>query len=177
MRWRKAQAWYLDLVAGMLIFIVGLVIFFNANTNIERNSKLLFEELSQDANGISSQMLTPGYPNGWDIQNVELIGVVDNGKINPQKWSEFQSIPYNLTKRLLGVSSEYLVFIEENNKSIARLEGVCAIGFEQAIPEVDADGNCMNQSMESISHQSLSRKERHAFLESRTVSVVVFSWA
>ncbi|HLD87506.1 MAG TPA: hypothetical protein VJB12_05600 [Candidatus Nanoarchaeia archaeon] len=46
---RKAQAWYLDLVAGMFIFIAGLIVYYYANTNLSYDDKEIYDDISRDA--------------------------------------------------------------------------------------------------------------------------------
>ena len=173
---RKAQAWYLDLVAGMFIFIAGLIVYYYANTNLSYDDKEIYDDISRDAESIASLLLTPGYPLDWDSETVEQIGVVTGQELDEGKWLQFSAIPYNESRRLLGTQNEFFAFLAEKNESIINITSLCGIGDPSVIAGKDSDGNCLPISLEEVRFADLAKKERYILHNGRVAKAVVYLW-
>ena len=154
---KGGQAWYLDLVAGMLIFIIGLVAYYHANINISHDDIEGYGDLLRNADSIEAMLMTPGYPDGWNASTVEQIGVVDDHRLRPENWARFSGIPYNQSKSIFGTPYDFAAFVEEINGTVANVSGACAVGYPSVIV------GCQNIDMGMVSYKSLARKERYAF--------------
>jgi len=109
---KKSQAWGIDLIIAITIFLTGIIIFYFYSINSSEELK----SLSYDGNNIASSILSEGYPALWNTENVEKIGILSNGKINETKLENFYllaSSSYNKTKMLLNTRSEYYFFLAE----------------------------------------------------------------
>lgn len=137
LRNRKAQAWYMDLVAGIFIFVIGLVTYYYANTNISNENQELFNDISREADAVSSQLLTSGYPPQWDNATVQKIGVAEGNRLDEQKWLRFSQMPYEESRKTLGTGFEFFVFVEGEEENITNILGVCGIGHPLVNATID----------------------------------------
>ena len=114
----KAQVWGIDIMVGVVIFTAAIIAallylaqFYDANSGE-------FNDLANDANTISSSLLSGGYPDDWNSSDAVMAGLTnDNMRLNETKWGNFSAMGYSMSKRLLGTRNDYLVFFvdEENN--------------------------------------------------------------
>lgn len=114
---KKAQIWGLDLVVAVAIFSISLSIFYFYALNGKAEVFEKIELLSYDAKQISQSILSSGYPEDWNEQNVVEIGLTTDGKLNETKIGRFYNMTqndYNETKRLLKTSNDYYFFLDEN---------------------------------------------------------------
>ena len=170
---RKAQAWYLDLVGGMLIFIIGIVAYHHANVNLSGEDAERYGGLLSEADSIAAMLMTPGYPEDWSDATVEQIGVVSSHRLDAGKWLNFSGIPYNRSKVLLGARHEFFAFVEEKNGSAANISGVCGVGN----PLVSqATQGCLPANMQGTAYSDLARRDRYALHDGRVVKMVVYIW-
>lgn len=113
---KKAQAWGIDLMIAVIIFAAGILIFFVYTLNSSRQESAL-ENLRYEGSVVSSVLLSPGSPAGWNESNVISIGIADNGKINETKLASFYAISvsdYQKSKSLLSTKYDYYFLLNEN---------------------------------------------------------------
>jgi hypothetical protein len=114
---QKAQIWGIDLIVGVIIFSIGILIFFIYSVNQTSESKENLEELSYDGEIILDSLLSEGYPDNWDSMNVIKIGILNNEKINETKLMKFYNLTktdYPKTKSIFGSRYDYYFFMNEN---------------------------------------------------------------
>jgi len=129
MRKIKAQIWFTDFVIGTLIFTVTLIVYYSYIANISKQDTLVAEDLIGNAEFVSTSLLLSGFPNDWDNTTVQSIGITnDNQRINKTKILNFEKLPYNKTKKLLGTIYDYFVFFTNENDTLINVEGICGIG-------------------------------------------------
>lgn len=137
----KAQVWFMDFVVAMVIFSFVLISYYLYTTNISKQDYAAMDTLVSDAKTISSTLTTGGSPDGWDSENVEIIGFTDNyNRIDNEKFNEFMKINYNKTKKLLGTTYDYLLFFVNESGDVQNVEGYCGtdIGEVEIIYDVAA---------------------------------------
>ena len=114
---KKAQGWGIDLMIAVVIFSIGLTVFFIYSLNSPGEGKENIELLFYDGEIIANTLLSPGYPKGWDEENVINIGITTNGKINETKLERFYNLAednYEKTKLLFNTKYDYYFFISES---------------------------------------------------------------
>ena len=67
---QKAQAWGIDLMAAMTIFIVAITVFFVYSLNQSGEARSIIEDLNYDGKIFSNDLTSEGYPDDWVEANV-----------------------------------------------------------------------------------------------------------
>lgn len=131
---KKAQAWGLDLIIALVIFIIGVVAFYTFMLN-NSSSDEIFSAMKSEGEAISDSLLTEGAPIDWEVSNVNSIGITSENGINESKAWRFYNLSesdYPRTKLIFNLKDEYLVYFSENlsyNGSI-----ISSIGKEPTNP-------------------------------------------
>jgi hypothetical protein len=127
---KRAQAWGFDLVAGLSIFIVGILVFFLYSLNYSNQGDATLKELEYEASAVGDSLLSNGivndagvpkedYHSGWDIDDVQKVGILSEGKINETKLKYFYQMSdsstgeYIKVKSLLNIKNEFWVDFSE----------------------------------------------------------------
>ncbi|MCK5449916.1 hypothetical protein KAI32_03550 [Candidatus Pacearchaeota archaeon] len=116
---KRAQIWGLDILAGMVLFLIGLMIFFTYSLNQPGEAQDNFEFLFYDGKIIADNLMSPGYPLDWNSSNVITLGISSDDKINETKLERLYEMiyvenNYTLTKNILNTQYEYYFFLDQN---------------------------------------------------------------
>lgn len=136
---RKAQAWGMDLMVAVIIFMIAIVSFFLYTLNNPREGTEAIDELRYDARIISESIMSAGYPSGWELSadpggTVKTIGVLNSfneNRINDDKLEEFYNLAvsdYDKTKALFNTKFEYFVSLSSGDMDVGG--GVSGIGLD-----------------------------------------------
>ena len=113
---KKAQAWGFDLMIASVIFTGAIVTFFIFSLNTPSESNEIILSLERQGDLVANSLLSEGYPPNWNSQDVAVIGLLTDNKINESKLSSFYDLSisnYQKTKSLFGISSNYLINLSE----------------------------------------------------------------
>jgi len=115
---KKAQAWGIDLMIAMIIFTVGIVIFYFYALNAPGEAKETMESLSYDGKIIMNTIFSEGYPLDWNPGNVVNIGILSDNKIDETKLENFDAMTgtdddYDRTKILFNTRYDYYFFLDD----------------------------------------------------------------
>jgi len=118
---RKAQAWSLDFIVGLVIFAAAIIFYFIYSGDVFNYPEADLDELRVEASSISSALMTPGYPPGWNSSNVIRIGISEDG--SRISWAKLQNLNeialnYSRMKYLLKVRNDFQITITDDNSSI-----------------------------------------------------------
>ncbi|MBS3099536.1 hypothetical protein J4462_04950 [Candidatus Pacearchaeota archaeon] len=116
MKAKKAQAWGFDLIIATVIFLAGLIFFFVYVLNFPTEREEVFNSLVYEGEIIGDSLLSEGFPENWQINDVIAIGILSAGVVNDTKWKQFYDLTnsdYQKSQRLLNVENHYYVFFEE----------------------------------------------------------------
>ena len=114
---KRAQAGGFDLMVAVIIFTFGIVVFFIYSINQPAEAKETLEKLSYDGKIITDSILSEGYPENWDENNVIKTGILTDNKINQTKLDRFYSLTqtdYQKTKQLFNTIYDYYFFLDED---------------------------------------------------------------
>lgn len=114
---KRAQAWGFDLIAGTMIFLAGMMLFYFYTINYSGGEGEILNVLHQEGELISDTLLSEGSPFNWDSSNVAKIGLLSGNKINETKWNYFKSLNYNSTRVLFRIRNEYYVYFDEDESN------------------------------------------------------------
>ncbi len=114
---KKGQTWSTDAVVAVAMFILAVIMLYYlsgpAATN--RQSEKLQSEADKLPTTLSSQ------------QNLSAI-FIHGSKIDEQKLSEAISLSYDNLKSLLGVQSDFCIYLEDEKGNIVPMDGKVGIG-------------------------------------------------
>lgn len=126
----RGQIWSLDLMAGLALFLVGIMIFFIYSLNQPTQAKETLDLLRYDGNIILDNLLSQGYPLDWDSSSAVTLGITTDSKINQTKLENlYQMIytqsNYTKTKILFNTQYDYYFFLDQNMTiSSTSIEGI-----------------------------------------------------
>jgi hypothetical protein len=162
----KGQIWSLDLMAGIALFLVGILIFFIYTLNQPSQAKETLELLTYDGKIIADNLLSEGYPSNWTPSTAITIGITSSSKINQTKLETlYQMIytdnDYTRTKNLFNTEYEYYFFLEEN--MTAGGNSIEGIGKPGATPE-------------NINAKNLIKITRYTIYQNKTTPLYLYIW-
>ncbi|NCN99132.1 hypothetical protein COU62_00560 [Candidatus Pacearchaeota archaeon CG10_big_fil_rev_8_21_14_0_10_35_219] len=110
---KRGQAWGFDLMVASVIFITGIIIFFLYSLNYPTETQENLNALFYQGNRIANDLLSEGYPPGWNTTNVVKIGILSNEEINQTKLEMFNQLDYTNTKYLFNTRYDYFINFSE----------------------------------------------------------------
>lgn len=138
MNGNKAQAWFADFAIAIVIFSFVIIAYYSYTANISKQDSIVLDDVISDSKLVSSSLLSKGFPDSWNNETVQRIGITNNEqKLDDEKVAEFGGLPYNRTKNLLGISYDYLVFFLNGSNSLVNVNGVCHAGLPLQDPKYD----------------------------------------
>ena len=120
-RSKKAQAWSLDVVVAIVIFMAGVIILYVYAINYVNQGGQQLDDLLYQGNTAAELLL------GDDE-----LGLVSNGKINQDKLNDFYASDYKLKKMRLGVKDDFY-FILPNLEVNGTLVGYAGLMNSTAV--------------------------------------------
>jgi hypothetical protein len=156
---KQAQIWGLDVLSALTIFFIGIMIFFIYSLNQPGESRETFELLSYDGKIITDNLMSPGYPENWEADNVVTLGITSNNKINETKLEKIYNMDYTQTKQLFNTIYDYYFFFDEKITSLD-VEGIGKPGATK----------------DNIEAKNLIKITRFTIYQNKTVPLYVYIW-
>ena len=124
----KAQAWSMDFVVSISIFLLvfSIVVFSWNYINIQNTDRTLFSEMQVSGLDISDILIrVPGNPENWNETNVLSIGLASSENVlNKTKVEQFVNMDYGITKNILGLPDmEYYFAVQHLNGTVMEYNG------------------------------------------------------
>ena len=161
---KKAQAWGVDLTIAVIIFSVGIVVFFIYSVNFSGEAKENLDSLSYEGDVLFNSLLSEGYPQDWSLNSVVKIGILDNDRINETKLEMFYNLAkddYQKTKSIFNTRFDYYFFMNEN--MTINSKGVSGIGK----PGINKD---------NINAKNLIKITRFTIYREKPVTTYLYIW-
>lgn len=139
---RKAQIWYFDLTIALGIFLVVFVFAINFINSSYFNDAQISNKVIDEAKRVSNNLLHTGIPEDWTSEGVISIGLTSNDRIDLTKLSEFKNLTeedYAFAQTLFGISSDFLIFFEDNDGVLLNLSGDTYFGKQGYTPQLALD--------------------------------------
>jgi hypothetical protein len=105
MRQKNAQTWSIDLIMGVIIFMLIIAIFY---AFLSTNTKPKLEQLKDDALITSKK----------NANNAETLGLVKEGIISEARFDELCDMPYEELKRELGIENDVCIYLEDEQGNV-----------------------------------------------------------
>jgi len=131
---RRAQIWTLDLFIALIIFLGGIIFFFQfvVSTPVSQTDSL--DTLQLNADLLSNYILSQGQPHNWTAQTVTRVGLLQGDqRINETLLVQAAGINYTVLKTLLGVNRDFFVYFEDEDGKIINFGGNIGIGSNQVV--------------------------------------------
>ncbi len=153
-------------MAGLALFLVGIMVFFIYSLNQPSQAKENLEILSYDAKIVADSLLSKGYPEDWSTNNVEVLGLTTDNKINQTKLENIYSMiyiqnNYTKTKNLLNTQYDYYFFLDQNMTiSSTSIEGIGKPGTTR----------------QNVNARDLVRITRFIVYQNKTTPLYLYLW-
>jgi hypothetical protein len=135
---KKTQLWYLDFIFAVTMFTLILIMGFRyiANSHLipgkETDSVLL------EADIISQSLMTSGIPVNWTVDYVIVPGITTHNILNLTKIESLKNLTcsnYTHLKYMMGIKSDFIIYFEDQNRTILNLTNQSFIGRPGYTPE------------------------------------------
>jgi hypothetical protein len=127
---REGQVWYTDFIVAVMIFTIALVIYFEYVNNLSQEEESKLGEMLMSAKLVSNNLMSSGYPSDWNQSNAEIIGIVDNKRINQTKIEKFYNMSHDTAKFDLGITNNYYFYVQDQEGNKININGKNATGSE-----------------------------------------------
>ena len=107
-KYKKAQVWTTDFSLSLLIFVISVVLFGRAVSNLSLVTGENLNELVVEGRSVSDALTSQGYPINWTEGNVKRIGLMEQGKkLDNEKLQKLLNMSYQDTREILGMDYDY----------------------------------------------------------------------
>lgn len=116
----KAQTFSFDFFIALTIFLISfslIMIFWNF-TNSQIQEKKILEELMDSAFSLSEIFFTEGVPKYWNLDNVKVIGLMNENRLNQTKLNFLNDIGYENLKKTLNFDFDFIFKIKNQSEPI-----------------------------------------------------------
>ena len=104
MKRKKAQSWSIDIILGVIVFLVAFFVFFIA---LGEDPTGKINRLKEEASSIIRQLVSG-----------EETRIVDGMEVNVSKTSKLKDTQYDELKRKFRVDSDFCIYVEDNKGNI-----------------------------------------------------------
>ncbi|HIH32200.1 TPA: hypothetical protein HA235_05820 [Candidatus Woesearchaeota archaeon] len=142
----KSQTWTIEFILAFLIFSAAFIMSIKTIVNIYGNDDLSL--VIKEAELISEQLTSEGYPSNWDNDTLIRIGLMSNGSLNPEKLNRFYNLNYNYAKSSFATQYNYFVFFSNSNGNLPlfyyandslTIEQGCGSGYNSIVKSYDTE--------------------------------------
>ena len=139
----RAQVWYSDFIIAIVIFGLVIALVYKFMPNVRDQDLDSIEAAYNDAKDISGTLLTEGYPEYWNEEDVISIGITkaDHAldKRKADMLGNLSELDYYKAKARLGIRSDFLIYFEDAS-GLRKVGDRYVIGHSAASVSTDAIG-------------------------------------
>lgn len=163
---KRAQIWGIDLLAGMALFLVGIVILFTYSLNQPDEARENFDFLFYDGGIIANNLMSSGYPTSWNSDDVITLGISNDNRIDESKLEKIYDMVYvdnnySLTKSLFHTQYDYYFFLDQN----------------MTINSVEVDGiGKPGVTRDNVDSKNLIKITRFTIYKNKTTPLYIYIW-
>ena len=173
---KKAQVWSLDVIMGIVIFMVAIVIFYVYTINLSEDTESKSQDLDTDAEFFSSNLLSEGSPRNWNITNALIPGVMTGVEINQTKLDNLYNLTYSdypqgYQRLIIMVGTRFDFYFYLNDKM--------TINITASTIEVDGIGklNVNRTNLQEIENPSnVVKFERFTVYQKKPTKLILLLW-
>ncbi len=130
---KKAQTWSTDAIVAVVMFFTAVILLFYLSGPVAKNRQS--ERLQSEAESLPATLSSQ--------QNLSSI-FIQGSKINEQKLSEAINMSYDNLRSLLGIYSDFCIYLEDENGNVVPIGGKRGIGS----PLANISGKSCNETMQ-----------------------------
>ena len=169
----KAQVFLFDLMVSTGVFVTAVVlfIFLSNNMNVGADD---FSMLVENADAISSSLLSAGEPHDWAWNDVTLIGVTeDSYRLNATKVQRMENLSVENASRIFGVNSNFVIFFKDMDGNVLNFDN-CTVNNANLFVQNVSPSVCENFTITPEEH--LVNVERLVLYNAEIIKIVVQTW-
>jgi len=172
---KNAQAYMMDFVLAITIFVFCLLIYYKTAPNIQINAIDSYEDAYLDIKTLASAIISDGSPNDWTDANVVRIGIMNANVVSEEKVWKFRNMSvdnYQGTKGLLGIRSDYVIYFMDKNSKYLNINGSGLIGHSSVAKVAGLDIT----NVSDIDAENRVKIERILFYNESPIKMVIYTW-
>ena len=131
---KKAQVWYTDFIVSVLIFTIAMTIYFEYVNNLSKEEESQLDEMLTGAKTMSNNLMSEGYPTNWNQSDVDIIGIVEDTKVDQEKIEQFYNMSHDTAKFKFGISNNYYFYLQDRDGQKIQVDGKEYAGKEPTNP-------------------------------------------
>ncbi|MCK5140491.1 MAG: hypothetical protein KAQ85_11665, partial [Thermodesulfovibrionia bacterium] len=181
---KKGQASITGFIITIVLIITVVSLFYTQfSLLLVKDSE--YVDIRGDSEHVASVLVSEGFPKEWNTENVKKVGLLDGEKISLAKLTEFSSINYSTSKKLLGIRYDYMLFIEKDGKKqIVPGANKDFIGWNGYIETDRGNGGYPFESFFRIINQNaehIAKNEKFIYIEDAVIDkayakLIIFTW-
>lgn len=114
---KNAQSWSIDLIVGVIIFMLIIAIFYALLTS---KSEPTLKNLEEDSRSVVSKI---------SVEDAKSFGIIEDGIVNQSRFDDLCSKTYEEVKAELSIESDFCIFLEDQNGNIIPCGGANKAGI------------------------------------------------
>ncbi len=118
---KKGQTFSTDAVVAVVMFIIAVIMLYYLSGPATKNKQS--EKLQSEAEKLPATLSSQ--------QNLTSV-FIQGSKVDEQKLREAMNLSYENLKSLLGVESDFCIYLEDENGNIVPMEGKVGVGSRLA---------------------------------------------
>ena len=160
---KKAQAWTIDYILALLLFITGLGI--SLFIIIDAFEERSYDYLVQEALRIGETLVTPGFPMYYEEHNLIRSGLTSNNRFSWRKAQIISELSDQELRDTLPIITNAAITLTRNGALVA-LNDSCSIGTT-TLPQTTND----NHTYFSIAYYASANNNLESFLITRNATI------
>ncbi|PIZ51247.1 hypothetical protein COY27_04465 [Candidatus Woesearchaeota archaeon CG_4_10_14_0_2_um_filter_33_13] len=126
---KKAQIWSIDFIIALVLFSLALYFFYTYGTDNLNMQNENFQEMYTNAEKLSDNLISSGYPINWTNSSVIILGLTDgNTRLDSNKVLEFSKIDYQTSKILLATRYDFQISFKDRDNQNLEILGTTILG-------------------------------------------------
>ncbi len=135
---KKAQVWTTDFSLSLLVFVIAIVLFGRAITNLSSSTGENIDDLVSEGRLVTDSLTSEGYPSNWTVANVKRVGLMGQGKLlENDKLQNMLNMTYQDAREILGTKYDYFLFFIDEKGELVNVSENLGVGH----PNVYAIGS------------------------------------
>ncbi len=164
------------MMVSMLFLTLLIILYAQFTTNLSAENKVLLEKVVFDAEMISETLISGGYPDDWNADNVQRLGLTDNNyRLNTTKLGYVANLSYFDRKYLFGTTFDYYIALQYMDGSLLNITNMSGFTTLDLNPE-GGIGLYGLETMGSTNPDHMVKKERYLIYNSSTIKLLIFLW-
>lgn len=125
---KRGQAWYIDYILATFIFVIGLIVYIEFESNISQEEEGTLNELVFDSETLTNNLMSEGVPRNWSVSDVNIPGLLSNKSLDRIKYNSFTQLNYDLTRYIFGTTFHFSLHFQDRDSNTIYIAKNCKAG-------------------------------------------------